>query len=147
MEELTHFGGSTLFQEFLSGRREALSFLYAHGDIYARYAFWGKRTNPPLGGIYVTRQSIAVPEDTGEQAERLIREIGSQFCEQRADVDGLWLKAIAALLHLEQVERQIHHVEQPITGALDNRPGRASQEAAPRRRSARQAGLVLLARK
>jgi predicted ATP-grasp superfamily ATP-dependent carboligase len=75
VEELTRFGGSTLFQELLLGRRESLSFFYAHGDIYARYAFWGKRTNPPLGGIYVLRQSIAVPPDTGAQAERLVREI------------------------------------------------------------------------
>jgi predicted ATP-grasp superfamily ATP-dependent carboligase len=82
VEELTRSGGSTLFQEFLSGRREALSFLYANGEMYARYAFWGKRTNPPLGGIYVVRQSIAVPEDTGEQAERLVREIGLEgYCQ------------------------------------------------------------------
>jgi predicted ATP-grasp superfamily ATP-dependent carboligase len=82
VEELTCFGGTTLFQEFIPGRREALSFFFAHGDIYARYAFWGKRTNPPLGGIYVSRQSIAVPEDTGEQAERLIREIGLEgYCQ------------------------------------------------------------------
>jgi predicted ATP-grasp superfamily ATP-dependent carboligase len=82
VEELTRFGGTTLFQEFLSGRREALSFLYANGEIYARYAFWGKRTNPPLGGIYVLRQSIAVPEDIGAQAERLVREIGLEgYCQ------------------------------------------------------------------
>ena len=75
VEELTRFGGSTLFQEFLPGRRESLSFFYAHGEVYARYAFWGQRTNPPLGGIYVLRQSIAMPEDIGAQAERLVREM------------------------------------------------------------------------
>lgn len=82
VEELTRFGGTTLFQEFIPGRRESLSLFYAHSEIYARYAFWGKRTNPPLGGIYVLRQSIAVPEDTGAQAERLVREIGLEgYCQ------------------------------------------------------------------
>jgi predicted ATP-grasp superfamily ATP-dependent carboligase len=82
VEELTRFGGSTLFQEFIPGRRESLSFFYANGDIYARFAFWGKRTNPPLGGVYVLRQSIPVPEDTGEQAEHLVREIGLEgYCQ------------------------------------------------------------------
>ncbi len=92
VEELTCFGGTVLFQQFLSGRRESLSFFYAHGEIYARYAFWGKRTNPPLGGIYVLRQSIAVPPDTGEQAERLVREIdleGYSQIEFRRDSAGV----------------------------------------------------------
>ncbi len=69
VEELTRFGGIVLFQQFLSGRRESLSFFYAHGKIYARFAFWGKRTNPPLGGIYVLRQAITLPPDTGQQAD------------------------------------------------------------------------------
>ncbi len=76
VEELTRFGGTTLFQEFLPGRRESLSLFSAHGEVYARFAFWGKRTYPLLGGTYVLRQAIAFPPDTGEQAERLVREIG-----------------------------------------------------------------------
>ena len=91
VEELTRFGGTALFQQFLSGRRESLSFFYANGEIYARYAFWGKRTNPPLGGIYVLRQSIAFPPDTGEQAEHLVREIeleGYSQVEFRRDSVG-----------------------------------------------------------
>jgi predicted ATP-grasp superfamily ATP-dependent carboligase len=52
-----------------------VSFLYAKGEIYARFAQWAKRTQPPLGGTSVLRQSIAVPPDTGEQAERLVREL------------------------------------------------------------------------
>jgi len=82
VEELTRFGGTTLLQEFLSGRRESLSFLYAQGEVYARFAFWGKRTYPPLGGIYALRQAIAFPPDTGEQAERLVREIGLEGYSQ-----------------------------------------------------------------
>ncbi len=82
VEELTRFGGTTLFQEFLSGRRESLSFFYANGEIYARFAFFGKRTNPPLGGVYVVRQAIPLPADTGAQAERLVREIELEgYCQ------------------------------------------------------------------
>jgi predicted ATP-grasp superfamily ATP-dependent carboligase len=76
VEALTCSGGAVLFQQFLTGRREAISFLFADGEIYARFAQWAKRTEPPLGGQSVLRQSISVPSDSGEQAERLIRTIG-----------------------------------------------------------------------
>jgi predicted ATP-grasp superfamily ATP-dependent carboligase len=91
VEELTRSGGGTLFQQFLSGRREAISFLYAHGEIYARFAQWASRTQPPLGGTSTFRQSIAIPVDTGDQAERLVREIdldGYSEVEFRRDKDG-----------------------------------------------------------
>src|SRR5260221_2638881 len=91
VEELTRFGGTTLFQEFLPGRRESLSLFSAHGEVYARFAFWGKRTYPLLGGTYVLRQAIAFPPDTGEQAERLVREIGLEGYAQvefRRDAAG-----------------------------------------------------------
>jgi predicted ATP-grasp superfamily ATP-dependent carboligase len=91
VEELTRFGGITLFQEFLPGRRESLSLFSAHGEVYARFAFWGKRTYPLLGGIYVLRQAIAFPPDAGKQAERLVREIGLEGYAQvefRRDAAG-----------------------------------------------------------
>jgi predicted ATP-grasp superfamily ATP-dependent carboligase len=93
VEELTSQGEgvATLFQQYLSGRREAVSFLYAHGQIYARFAQWAKRTVPQLGGTSVLRQSIAIPPDIGEQAERLVREIeleGYSEVEFRRDSDG-----------------------------------------------------------
>src|SRR5437868_6349124 len=91
VEELTRVGGSTLIQQFLSGRREAVSFLYANNQMYARFAQWAKRTDPPLGGQSVLRQSIAVPADIGEQAERLVREIeleGYSEVEFRRDSAG-----------------------------------------------------------
>jgi len=91
VEELTASGGSALFQQFLTGRREALSFLYAGGEFYARFAQWAKHTDPPLGGTSVLRQSIAIPEDIGEQAERLIRAIdleGYSEVEFRRDSAG-----------------------------------------------------------
>ena len=91
VEELTSPGGATLFQQFLTGRREAISFLYANGKMYARFAQWAKRTEPPLGGQSVLRQSIAIPDDIGEQAERLVREIdldGYSEVEYRRDSEG-----------------------------------------------------------
>ncbi len=92
VEELTRFGGTTLFQQFLSGRRESLTFLYANGEFYARFAQWGKRTYPPLGGQSVLGESIAMPPDIGEQAERLVREIdleGVSHIEFRRDQSGV----------------------------------------------------------
>jgi predicted ATP-grasp superfamily ATP-dependent carboligase len=89
--ELTRLGSRALFQQWLSGRREAVSLLYAEGHVYARFAQWAKRTQPPLGGISVLRQSIAVPEDIGEQTERLVRAIaleGYSEVEFRRDGAG-----------------------------------------------------------
>ncbi len=74
--ELTILGGSVLFQQFLTGRREGVHLLYANGQVYGRFSQWAKRTDPPLGGSSVLRQSIAIPEDIGEPSERLVREIG-----------------------------------------------------------------------
>ncbi|HVB75199.1 MAG TPA: ATP-grasp domain-containing protein [Ktedonobacteraceae bacterium] len=91
VEELTRLGGTVLFQQFLSGRREAVNLLYAHGEFYARFAQWAKRTQPPLGGTSVYRQSIAVPQDIGDQSERLIRAIdleGYSEVEFRRDATG-----------------------------------------------------------
>lgn len=104
VEQLTCFGGMVLFQQFLSGRRESLSFFYARGEMYARFAFLGKRTNPPLGGVYVLRQAMTLPTDTGEQAERLVREIdleGYSQVEFRRDSAGTpYLMEINSRLNL-----------------------------------------------
>jgi len=92
VEVLTCFGGRVLFQQLLSGKRESLSFFCANGQVHARFAQWAKRTSPPLGGTNVVRQSIAIPEDIGKQAERLIREIeleGYSEVEFRRDSIGL----------------------------------------------------------
>ena len=89
--ELTGSGGAVLFQQFLSGRRESLSFFYAYGTMYARFAQLVKRTDPPLGGTDVLRRSIAIPADLGEQAEKLVREIeleGYCLVEFRRDSTG-----------------------------------------------------------
>ncbi len=92
VEELTATGGTVLFQQFLTGRREAVSFLYAGGEVYARFAQWAKRTEPPLGGQSVLRQSIAMPDDIGTQSEKLVRAIdleGYSEVEFRRDSAGV----------------------------------------------------------
>src|SRR5258708_17530349 len=83
VEKLTRFGGTVLFQQFLSGERESLGLLYANGQVYARFVQWTKRSSPPFGGTSVVHQSIAVPPDIGTQAERLVREIGLRSEERR----------------------------------------------------------------
>jgi predicted ATP-grasp superfamily ATP-dependent carboligase len=92
VEDLTRLGGTTLFQQFLTGRREAISLLYARREVHASFAQWAKRTEPPLGGTSVLRQSIALPPDTGAQAEHLVREIdleGYSEVEFRRDSAGI----------------------------------------------------------
>jgi predicted ATP-grasp superfamily ATP-dependent carboligase len=93
VEAVTRGGGGTVqFQQLLSGRREAVSFLYANGEVYARFAQWARRTKPPLGGDSVLRQSIAIPPDVGSQAEALVREIdleGYSEVEFRRDRAGV----------------------------------------------------------
>ncbi len=90
--EIIGFGGVALCQPLLTGRREAVSFLYANGKVHARFAQWAKRTIPPLEGTSVLRQSIAIPPDIGNHAERLVREIdleGYSEVEFRRDSAGV----------------------------------------------------------
>jgi len=92
VDGLTGSGGSALFQQYLPGRREAVSFVYAAGRVHARFAQWAARTRPPLGGESVLRQAIPVPPDIGEQAEALIRAIdleGYSEVEFRRDDAGV----------------------------------------------------------
>ena len=91
VEELHRYGGTTLFQPFLSGRRESVNLLYARGTVHACFTQWAKRTYPQLGGTSVYRQSIITPPDIGAQAERLVREIdleGYSEIEFRRDAVG-----------------------------------------------------------
>ncbi len=89
---VTSLGGAAQVQQLLTGRREAVSFLYAGGEMYARFAQWARRTRPPLGGESVLRQSIAIPPDVGRAAESLVREInleGYSEVEFRRDSAGV----------------------------------------------------------
>jgi len=92
VDRVTRFGAAILWQQFLTGRREAVSFLYAKGEMYGRFAQWAARTRPPLGGESVLRQSIEIPPDIGGPAESLVREInleGYSEVEFRRDGTGV----------------------------------------------------------
>jgi FAD-dependent urate hydroxylase len=84
-------GIEVVLQEWLPGDREALSFLYAQGRVWARFAQRADRTFPALGGNSVLRESIELPTDITPQAERLIAEIGLEGyseVEFRRDAQG-----------------------------------------------------------
>ena len=109
VENLTRFGGTTLFQQFIPGRRESISFLYAHGQIHARLAQWhmhssGGHRMHSSGGHSSLRRSIAVPPDIGDQAERLVREIELEGCSEvefrRDDAENPYLMEINPRLWL-----------------------------------------------
>jgi predicted ATP-grasp superfamily ATP-dependent carboligase len=84
-------GVDVLVQEWLGGDREALSFVYANGRFWARFAQRADRTFPPLGGNSVLRESIGLPPDIAPAAERLVRELdleGYSEVEFRRDDRG-----------------------------------------------------------
>ena len=90
--ESTEYGGETIFQEYLPGRREAVALLYKEKKFYAEFAQWAQRTQPPLGGSSVLRETIPMPKDIGEQARALIRAIdleGYSLVEFRRDAKGV----------------------------------------------------------
>jgi predicted ATP-grasp superfamily ATP-dependent carboligase len=92
VEAITVHAMAVQFQQLLSGRREAVSFLYAHGRVQGRFAQWALRMQPPLGGASTLRQSIDVPDDIGAQAEALVRAInleGYSEVEFRRDAAGI----------------------------------------------------------
>jgi predicted ATP-grasp superfamily ATP-dependent carboligase len=74
--DVERVGATALLQTLVAGRREAVSFLYANGEMHARFAQWENRVTPPLGEGFVLRQSIPIPVDIGGQAEQLVRSIG-----------------------------------------------------------------------
>jgi len=84
-------GGEAEIQQWLPGRREAISCFMAQGEIWAQFAQISYREFPVLGGVSVLCESIPAPEDTGRFAELLVRAIGLEGCsmvEFRRDADG-----------------------------------------------------------
>ncbi len=78
-------------QEWLPGDREAVSFFYAHGRVWARFAQRATRAVPLLGGASVRRESIPLPANLTEDAERLVIELnleGYSEVEFRRDAEG-----------------------------------------------------------
>lgn len=91
VEDVLREGVEVVLQEWLPGDREALSFLYARGCVWARFAQRADRTFPPLGGNSVLRESIPLPADVAPAAERLVVELGLEGyseVEFRRDAQG-----------------------------------------------------------
>ncbi|MGH3025368.1 MAG: ATP-grasp domain-containing protein [Gaiellaceae bacterium] len=65
-------GVRVLLQEWVGGRREAVSLFRRDGRIHARFAQVAFRMSPPLGGSSVVRESVELPADATIAAERLI---------------------------------------------------------------------------
>jgi FAD-dependent urate hydroxylase len=89
--EMVDAGSPALVQEWLPGAREAVSFIYADGRFWARFAQRADRMYPPLGGSSVLRVSIPLPPDVNMAAERLVAELdleGYSEVEFRRDRQG-----------------------------------------------------------
>ena len=91
VERMLVAGGSTILQQWIPGRREAVSLLVAQSRVRASFAQVAHRMNPPLGGESVVRESIPVPRDSGAAAERLALGAGLEGyseIEFRRDTSG-----------------------------------------------------------
>ena len=89
---LRSVGSDVLFQEWIPGAREAVSFVYANGRYWGEFAQVARRMVPILGGNSVARESIALPADAADAARRLVAEIGLEGyaeVEFRRDAAGL----------------------------------------------------------
>jgi predicted ATP-grasp superfamily ATP-dependent carboligase len=84
-------GGSAIIQQWLPGRREAVSIFYAAERMWARFAQASHREFPVLGGVSVLSESIPLLPDITNAAERLVRAINLEGCsmvEFRRDAAG-----------------------------------------------------------
>jgi predicted ATP-grasp superfamily ATP-dependent carboligase len=89
--ELEAAGCPAIVQEWVPGAREAVSLLYADGRAWAEFAQVAHRMTPVLGGVSAVRESIAVPDDLGPAARRLVEAIdleGYSEIEFRRDGGG-----------------------------------------------------------
>jgi predicted ATP-grasp superfamily ATP-dependent carboligase len=80
VEAMQAAGGQILIQEWLPGRRDAVTFFYLNDTIWARFAQTSYREFPPLGGSSVLCESISPLADLVEPAERLVRAMSLEGC-------------------------------------------------------------------
>ncbi len=84
-------GGHAMLQQWLQGRREAVSLFYARVRMWARLAQVSHREWPVLGGASVLCETIPLLPDITEPAERLVRAMDLEGCsmvEFRRDCEG-----------------------------------------------------------
>ncbi len=83
--------GDYLLQAFVPGSGEGLFALCRDGELVARFAHRRLREKPPLGGVSVLRESIAIADDLATASERLLRTLrfsGLAMVEFRRSRDG-----------------------------------------------------------
>jgi hypothetical protein len=73
-------GGRAVLQEWLPGRREAISLFYARKRFWARFAQVSYREFPPLGGVSVLCESMPLLPEVTKVAERLVRAMALEGC-------------------------------------------------------------------
>ncbi len=84
-------GGEALVQQWLPGRREAVSLFYVDGRMWARMAQMSHRDWPLLGGVSVLCETIPLLPDITEASEALVRATDLEGCsmvEYRRDGEG-----------------------------------------------------------
>jgi predicted ATP-grasp superfamily ATP-dependent carboligase len=84
-------GGVAILQQWIGGRREAVSVFRAGGRVVARFAQVAYRMVPPLGGSSVVRESIPLPADLTTAADALATASGLEGyaeIEFRRDLEG-----------------------------------------------------------
>jgi predicted ATP-grasp superfamily ATP-dependent carboligase len=79
VDKMLGFGLHAVVQEWLPGRRDAVSLFCTSGRIWARFAQTSYREFPPLGGSSVLCESIPLLDDLVQPADALVR---------AADLDG-----------------------------------------------------------
>jgi predicted ATP-grasp superfamily ATP-dependent carboligase len=85
-------GSEVLFQEWIPGAREAVSFVYAKGRFWGEFAQVARRMVPILGGNSVARESIDLPADAADASRRLVAALdleGYAEVEFRRDAAGV----------------------------------------------------------
>ena len=90
-ELITSQGGETTLQEWLSGRRDAVTLFIDRSELRACFAQTSHRELPRLGGVSVLCESIPPLPDITEPARRLVSAMGVEGCsmvEFRRDSNG-----------------------------------------------------------
>jgi predicted ATP-grasp superfamily ATP-dependent carboligase len=80
VERMGLSGLQAIIQQWLPGRRDAVSFFCTSGRTWARFAQTSYREFPPLGGASVLCESISPLPDLIEPAEKLVRAAGLDGC-------------------------------------------------------------------
>lgn len=69
-------GAGVIAQEWAPGRREGVSLFIIDGEVLASCGHVAHRTDPPLGGVSVMRESIVVADEVLAASVRLAKAIG-----------------------------------------------------------------------